>query len=195
MKKTSLWAFVFSAIVLVAVLGIYLPGLHNELLFDDQRLVEGTIFEGYGSLLAFKQRMLSYGSFVWVQEVFGTGWWKQRLVNIALHLATVAALYALLRELLARVRFPSEFEASGYFEDSRTAALRMGVALFAVHPVAVYAVGYLCSALSSWQRCCACWRAGFMCAVCSPMPNTGICGHCSATWAPCCPKSMPFCWQ
>lgn len=160
MKKTSLWAFVFSAIVLVAVLGIYLPGLHNELLFDDQRLVEGTIFEGYGSLLAFKQRMLSYGSFVWVQEVFGTGWWKQRLVNIALHLATVAALYALLRELLARVRFPSEFEASGYFEDSRTAALRMGVALFAVHPVAVYAVGYLVqrSILMATLLCVlACW--------------------------------------
>lgn len=143
MNKAHLSALLFAAIVMAAVLGIYLPGLHNELLFDDQRLADGTIFGGYGSVLQLKQRLLSYGSFIWVQEIFGQGWWKQRLVNVALHLGTVAALYVLVRDLLAHTAFPTEFQAARHFEASRRAALRVGVALFAVHPVAVYAVGYL----------------------------------------------------
>ncbi|MBY0454655.1 MAG: tetratricopeptide repeat protein [Burkholderiaceae bacterium] len=143
MNKAHIPALVFAAVVIAGVLGIYLPGLHNELLFDDQRLADGTIFGGYGSLLPLKQRLLSYGSFVWVQEIFGQGWWKQRLVNIGLHLGTVAALYVLVRDLLAQTQFPPEFQAAAHFSASRRAALQIGVALFAVHPVAVYAVGYL----------------------------------------------------
>lgn len=133
----------FCVAVLLAVLGIYLPGLDNELIFDDLRLTEGTIFGHYGGLLDFKQRMLSYGSFVWVDALIGPGWWKQRLINIALHLGTVAGLYALLQDLLVNTRFPEEFEAQQHFGKSRTAALQVGVALFAVNPMAVYAVAYL----------------------------------------------------
>jgi tetratricopeptide (TPR) repeat protein len=143
MTRPSLSLTLFGITVLVAVLGIYLPGLNNELLFDDLRLTEGAIFGPYGSLLDFKQRMLSYGSFVWVEALLGSGWWKQRLVNIALHLGTVACLYALLRDLLANTRFPEDFEAQQHFGMSRTAALQVGVALFAVNPMAVYAVAYL----------------------------------------------------
>ncbi len=143
MTKPSFSLLLFGLVVTAAVLGIYLPGWNNELLFDDRRLTEGSVFGVYGGLTEFKQRMLSYGSFVWVQELLGDGWGKQRLVNIAMHLGTVAALYAFLRELLAHTRFPEEFEAQPHFVLSRTAALRVGVALFAVNPVAVYAVAYL----------------------------------------------------
>ena len=135
--------YLFAIVIVLAVLGIYLPGLRNELLFDDLRLSDGTIFGEYGSLLRLKQRMLSYGSFVWMQGLFGEGWWKQRLINIALHLGSVGALYALLKTLLEQARFPEEFEAQKHFTNSRTAALQIGVALFALNPVAVYAVGYL----------------------------------------------------
>ncbi len=143
MGTTSVSRWLFAALLGLAVLAVYLPGLHNGLLFDDLRLQDGTIFQAYGSLLEPRQRMLSYGSFVWVQEVFGEGWWKQRLVNVALHLGVVAALYALLRSLLATARFPQSFEEQPHFAASRTAALRVGVALFALNPVAVYAVAYL----------------------------------------------------
>ena len=143
MTKPSLSLLVFGLVVTAAVLGIYLPGWNNDLLFDDQRLLDGSIFGVYGNLAEFKQRMLSYASFVWVDALLGPGWGKQRWVNIALHLGTVAALYALLRDLLAHTQFPEEFEAQPHFGLSRTAALRVGVALFAVNPVAVYAVAYL----------------------------------------------------
>lgn len=133
----------FSALLLLAILGIYLPGLNNGLLFDDMRLTDGTIFGNYGSLLDFKQRTLSYGSFVWIEQLFGAGWWKQRVFNIALHLATVAALYALFKALLTQTRFPHDIEEQPHFLASRDAALQLGLILFALNPVAVYAVGYL----------------------------------------------------
>ena len=143
MAKLFTFPALFGAFVLAAVLAIYLPGWNHELLFDDLRLTDGAIFGNYGSLLTFKQRMLSYGSFIWVDLLAGPGWWKQRLVNVGLHLATVAALYALVRELLERTRFPEDFESQPYFGMSRQAAVQVGVALFAVNPMAVYAVAYL----------------------------------------------------
>lgn len=143
MAKPLLSSLLFGVVLLAAILGVYLPGLHHELLFDDLRLTDGAIFGRYGSLLEFKQRMLSYGSFVWVDSLWGAGWWKQRLVNIALHLGTTAALYTLVRDLLAQTRFPEDFQESPHFNASRLAACRIGVALFALNPVAVYAVSYL----------------------------------------------------
>ena len=143
MAKLFTFPALFGAFVLAAVLAIYLPGWNHELLFDDLRLTDGAIFGNYGSLLTFKQRMLSYGSFIWVDLLAGPGWWKQRLVNVGLHLATVAALYALVRDLLERTRFPEDFESQPYFGMSRKAAVQVGVALFAVNPMAVYAVAYL----------------------------------------------------
>jgi len=143
MAASRIATYLFTAALVLAVLGIYLPGLQNELLFDDLRLSDGTIFGEYGNLLQLKQRMLSYGSFVWLQNLAGEGWWKQRLLNIALHLGTVASLYALLRALMAHAKFPQAFEDQPHFVASRTAALRVGVTMFALNPVAVYAVGYL----------------------------------------------------
>ena len=151
---------VFAAAVLAAVFGIYLTGLHNQFLFDDLRLSDGTVFGAYGGLLDLKPRLLSYGSFVWVDALFGGGWWKQRLVNVLLHLGTVAALYALLRELLRLVRFAPEVQEQPDFERSRNAALMVGVALFALHPVAVYAVAYLTQrsiVLATLFSVLACW--------------------------------------
>ena len=69
--KEILWL----PIVLVAVLLIYVPGLGNELVFDDGYLGEGTLFEEYKGL-QLRVRVVSYGSFVWVQALLGEGWWK-----------------------------------------------------------------------------------------------------------------------
>ncbi|XDF36385.1 tetratricopeptide repeat protein [Paracidovorax avenae] len=158
--KPSVSLIVFGIAVVAAVLAIYLPAWDHALLFDDLALTDGTIFGSYGNLLAFKQRLLSYGSFVWVDNLAGAGWWKQRLVNIALHLGTVAALYALVRDLLAHTRFPEEFEAQPHFTASRLAAVRVGVALFAVNPMAVYAVAYLVQrsiVMATFFAVLACW--------------------------------------
>lgn len=143
MSHTGFRNWGFGLLVLAVILGIYLPGLNNELIFDDMRLKDGAVFGQHGSLLEYKQRMLSYGSFVWTEALAGDGWWKQRLVNLFLHLATVAALFALTRELLDLVDFPADFQQALHFEDSKRAAVWLGVGVFAANPVAVYAVAYL----------------------------------------------------
>lgn len=121
---------------------LYALGINNQLVFDDARLTDGTIFSQYGSLTQLKPRLLSYGSFVWLQAILGDGWWKQRIFNIALHIATAFALYAFVLELLERTEWDHAGEAVRQTPFLRAAAL-LGVTLWAFNPVAVYAVAYL----------------------------------------------------
>ncbi len=130
--------------ILALLLAIYLPGLSNELLYDDEYL-SSTLFAEYASPFVVKPRMFSYGSFVWVQALVGDGWWKQRLVNLAIHAGTVVALWALYREILRHVALPPpepgvEGQALPY---EQSPALAIAVGFFALNPVAVYAVAYL----------------------------------------------------
>ena len=93
---TLLYALALSA----GLAALYSFGISNQLVFDDGRLTDGTVFGQYGKLLQLKSRMLSYGSFVWIQDILGEGWWKQRIVNIVLHIETALTLYAFVLQLL-----------------------------------------------------------------------------------------------
>ena len=128
------------SIAAAGLLLVYLPGLGNSLVYDDSYLTSG-LYSDYASLLPLHVRELSYGSFVWLQAIFGDGWWKQRLVNLAIHGAVVAALWALYRELLRHVAMPAEEGAES--ASLRSAALGVAILFFALNPVAVYAVAYL----------------------------------------------------
>jgi len=86
-----------AALVAAGLLAIYLPSLGNGLVFDDAILSNGLVFNDYGKLLPWRPRMLSYGSFVWLQALLGEGWWKQRVVNLFLHAGVVAALWGFYR--------------------------------------------------------------------------------------------------
>ncbi len=145
MQKTKLFWFLGIVASLLAVGVIYGVGLHNGLVFDDNRFTDGTIFGSYGNLAQLKVRMLSYGSFVWVQAVFGDSFVVQRVVNVLLHLASCYAIWLLVAELFKHVRFSEETLAEPGFDINRQIAIFAAVALFAVHPMAVYAVGYLVS--------------------------------------------------
>src|SRR3990167_4215506 len=129
MAESGKAPYLFALVLLLAVLGVYLPGLNNELLFDDLRLTEGSIFGVYGNLLDVKQRMISYGSFVWVEHLVGAGWWKQRIVNLALHLGVVAAVYVFFKALLASTRFPQDMEEQAHFASSQRVAWYAGALL------------------------------------------------------------------
>lgn len=138
-KKTSaLYAVALTA----AIAFLYSFSINNQLVFDDERLIDGTIFGQYGNLMVLKVRSLSYGSFVWIQSILGEGWWKQRVFNIALHIGTALTLYALVLVLLVRTPWGEERINDAFFRSLQNAA-RAGVALWALNPVAVYAVAYL----------------------------------------------------
>jgi protein O-mannosyl-transferase len=81
--------------------------------------------------------MLSYGSFVWMRQVFGEAWWIQRIGNLAIHVAVVLALWGFYREVLRHLAAPQDESASP------GATLGVALGFFALNPVAVYAVAYL----------------------------------------------------
>lgn len=132
-------AYAGVAALFVAILTIYFPGLTNVPIFDDTLLTEGDLFADYGVLWPLKPRLISYGSFVWLQELFGDGWWKQRLFNVALHLGVVVALWGLYREILRHVEASDGADEPLY----QSPALLLAIGVFALSPVAVYGVAYL----------------------------------------------------
>ena len=134
---------IYAVALAAGIFMLYAFGLNNQLVFDDGRLTDGTVFGQYGSLMQLKARLVSYGSFVWVRTILGDGWPQQRIFNIGLHIATALALYALVLELLERTTWRGEQHAQPQFSSSLRAAARAGVALWAFNPVAVYAVAYL----------------------------------------------------
>jgi tetratricopeptide (TPR) repeat protein len=133
--------YAWFALVLVALLAIYLPGLGNPLVFDDAALTDGRIFGSYGSLLQWQPRVLSYGSFVWIQSVFGESWPVQRAFNLLIHIGVTVALWAFYREILKSIA-RSDDEPSGVAYH-QSPALGLAVGFFALNPVSVYAVAYL----------------------------------------------------
>ena len=132
--------------LLAAVILLYLPSLANVLVFDDNILVNGTVFAVYWNPLALKPRSLSYSSFSWLHWLAPEAWWLQRLVNIVLHTAVVFMLYVFYSKLLSSLQLlPQTTSAPPVGSEVRATAwaLLAGIAWFALNPTAVYAVAYL----------------------------------------------------
>jgi hypothetical protein len=134
---------IYAALLCAAVLLVYSLGLHNDFIFDDERIADGTIFRGHTNFSQVQIRMLSYGSFTWIHALTGDNMPAQRVVNVLLHLGTCLALYQLFSLLLPRIAYSDSTRAEPGFAASQVAALRVGVLVYAMHPVAAYAVGYL----------------------------------------------------
>ena len=126
----------------MGILAIYLPSLGNLPVFDDEYLANGSLAREFHANSWLHPRVLAYGSFVWVQQLFGDGFWKQRLATLVLHMATVLALWGLYREILRHVEAPGEPGVPRRTLES-SPALALALGAFALNPVAVYAVGYL----------------------------------------------------
>ena len=122
-------------IVLVSLL--YAPFLSNPLFFDDRGLFSGSRFAELATTpIGWGLRYPSYFTIAAVQVLFGSVE-AQRLLNAALHGATALALFFAIRSL-QRLWSPV-----GENEPRNFAGAALGAALFAAHPVAVYAVGYM----------------------------------------------------
>jgi protein O-mannosyl-transferase len=132
------------SLLVAAVLAIYVPSLGNAPIFDDQYLVDGQLLRDYSSP-ELRVRAVSYGSFVWLDALFGEGWWKHRMVNLSVHLGTILALTAFYRQVLRHIEPTPSSEPHAPLpaplHESR--ALWLAIGLFALNPAAVYAVAYL----------------------------------------------------
>ncbi|GAB4122798.1 MAG: hypothetical protein Fur0026_14770 [Sideroxydans sp.] len=83
----------------------------------------------------FELRSLPYASFAWGKALFGLDMWHFRIENALLHAAVAITLFFFLVRLLRQLSLPSRLSPEGL---AFSAAL-----LFVLHPVAVYAAGYL----------------------------------------------------
>ncbi len=145
-------SLVWLAIVLPLLCLIYLFGMQNALVFDDFIVADGSVFADYGFadygyLQSIKPRLLSYSTFTWVRDVFGEALWKQRIVNLAIHIAVVLALWGLYREILKYIAHAQDDLGGGITTEfasfRESPALGLAIGFFALNPVAIYAVAYL----------------------------------------------------
>lgn len=129
--------FALAGLALLAASGcaLYLPFLGNPAFFDDRYVFSGHRFFEYASFpLGLTLRQPAYFSLAFVHVLFGT-MEAHRIVGLALHIGCGWALYALLRELQ---------RCSGREEGHQASMIALGGAGFMLlHPVAVYAAGYL----------------------------------------------------
>jgi hypothetical protein len=126
-------------VLAVLTAALYLPFLSSPLFFDDRAIFFGSQFAQYAtSPFGWGARYPAYFTIAAVHVLFGTIE-AQRAVSAVLHCATALALFVVLRALQARWTPAATPQAQR--RDSLAALAAAG--LFAVHPVGVYAAGYL----------------------------------------------------
>lgn len=120
--------------VLVAALGLYGPSLHNPPFFDDRNFFERGMLESiFLDGFVFGTRWLPYFSMAWINLLFEDSILAQRIFSLAIHLLTALVLYSLVKQVSNHV---------APHQRNERAALAV-MFLFVLHPVAVYAVGYM----------------------------------------------------
>ncbi len=123
--------------LLAAVSLLYLPFLGSPFVFDDLSFVLGGVAKHYArSPFNFELRWLPYATLGWTEMLFSnvvTHFFH--LGNVLLHAANVILLFYLLRRLMAAA-MPHTSSAPAW-------GAWFGALAFALHPVAVYAAGYV----------------------------------------------------
>lgn len=140
MKKDTqrmLWAL---TALCVPVIFLYTQFLANPPVFDDLPFFNGTEFGLYeNTLFSFNLRWLPLATFVWTRQLLGDAIIWLRLGNLFFHLATCITLFLFLRRLFEQViPVRADDQTLSPFWLALFAAL-----IFAVHPLSVYAAGYL----------------------------------------------------
>jgi tetratricopeptide (TPR) repeat protein len=127
----------YVAIGLLAALGagLYAPFFGSPAVFDDRTFFSGARFADYASSpIGLALRQPAYFSLAVVQVLSGA-MEVHRALSLVLHVACAGALYALLREL-------QQWAGTARAAQSRLVAFG-GAAVMLLHPVSVYAAGYL----------------------------------------------------
>ena len=123
-----------AAVLFLAALVLYGPFLHNPPFFDDIKYFEfGQLDNVFLQGFVFGSRWLPYFSMAWISLLFEDGLLAQRVVSLGTHLLTAYVLYTLVKQVSDRAAPHANNERAAF-----AAAL-----LFVLHPLAVYAAGYL----------------------------------------------------
>lgn len=130
-------------LLIALVAALYAQFLWNPIVFDDLYFfiqdAEGKQPVSSYHFALFELRSLPYATLAWTKAAFGLDLINFRLGNLLLHAAVVLALFAFLSGLFSAV-LGMDNSAAGL--PPRLAAF-FAALLFALHPVATYAAGYL----------------------------------------------------
>lgn len=120
------------------IAGLYFPFIHNPFVFDDLGYFipgeKGDIPIIVGHFGLFDLRSFPFASFAWTIEWFGFDVRYLRIGNLALHAATSITLMFFVSKVL---------RLTGAIGSGVTWLPFVAAVFFAIHPVAVYATGYL----------------------------------------------------
>lgn len=141
-KKISIWA----ALIALVITALYGQFLYNPIVFDDlyfflQDADGHSAIAKFASLSMGDLRGLPNATLAWTAEIFGFGLPPFRIGNFLLHFFVVIGLAFFLSRLY-QVVLHKGVEVGGE-RTGRLVAVLIAVSLFALHPLTVYAVGYL----------------------------------------------------
>jgi tetratricopeptide (TPR) repeat protein len=140
MSKMKTVAMGLALALLVAAL--YGQFLHSPLIFDDKYLflmdADGNQPVSVYHFVWNQPRSFPYATLAWTKDWLGLDMANFRIGNLLLHAAVALALFAFLATLLNAVLVNQSGDRL-----TPTAIAFLASALFAVHPVATYATGYL----------------------------------------------------
>lgn len=130
----------FLALIGVALGVIYVPAMSNIVVFDDAQILRDGALRPH--LLSTLPRLVTNLTYVGIDQFFAKSIVAQKVFNLALHGIVVALLYFTTITFMA---FAADNDTAKHSEapaDHRN-PVRIGVALFALNPSAVYATAYL----------------------------------------------------
>lgn len=132
----------FSLFLVLATSALYGLFLWNPIIFDDLPffMVNGAGHQPVDDFRysLFELRSLPYATLAWSKQLLGLDLIYFRIENLLLHVAVVVSLFFFLQKLFGRVMPQERSSQLSTMDMAFFAAL-----IFAVHPVAVYAVAYL----------------------------------------------------
>lgn len=137
------------AVIALVISAIYGQFLWNPIVFDDNNFFGGRIYPEYLDWKVFfslGSRWLPYATFEWTRVLLGHEMIWYRLGNMVLHIATSAALFLFLRRLFEIVLPMDKAGVIAPVSENSLSPFWLaffGALIFALHPAAVYAVGYL----------------------------------------------------
>ena len=140
-KKTNI---LLSFLLITLVVALYGQFLSSPIVFDDLYFFTGNYKDNQPAVSTyrfalFELRSLPYSTLAWTKAFFGLELIFFRGGNLLLHVAVVLVLFPFLSSLFSAVYGKSKNQSSL----SPSLAAFFAALLFALHPVATYAAGYL----------------------------------------------------
>lgn len=150
MRVNRIWNFLFVLVLAAGVASVYVWGIKYGYVFDDLRLVDGTIQLDKPYALSLSYRSLWVLSYPWIHQTLGESIVWQRVFNLVLHAGNGVLVFLLAKRFLMHAIseecYSSGVSSAAWFDANAHKAsftLYAAVILWVLNPVAVYAVAYL----------------------------------------------------